>query len=306
MSRIKKSAFGAVLAVAVVLPVNSGASSNGVAEVIGTVKGKVINAAESLIESASLEGLNSIFDKAEVNMEFNGGSPEFELGVLKAYDENNADAFFFNQIGINGFDGRTTLNLGLGYRMLNADQTWMGGINAFYDQEFPNNHKRSSVGIELVSSAVQLRANKYNAITGFIKDKSGTDQSALDGEDISLKVALPYLPGAFFDYTKYKWKGVEGAKDAKGQKYTLGGKLSDNLALNVTYNDHDDASIKDKTRVELSYHWNFGQEQAQPTLFNTADTAYQLAKLTTQKYDLVERENRIIKQKKFSVIATGF
>ena len=275
-------------------------------EAIDTVTGKVINAAESLIESASLEGLNSIFDKAELNAEFNDGSPEFELGILKAYDENNADAFIFNQIGINGFDGRTTLNLGLGYRTLNADQTWMGGINGFYDHEFPDNHKRSSVGIELVSSAVQLRANKYNAITGFIKDKSGTDQSAVDGEDISLKVALPYLPGAFFDYTKYKWKGVEGAKDSKGQKYNLGGKLSDNLALNVTYNVHDDASIKDKTRVELSYHWNFGQKQTRPTLFDTADTAYQLAKLTTQKYDLVERENRIIKQKKFSVVATGF
>jgi len=275
-------------------------------EAIDTVTGKVINAAESLIESASLEGLNSTFDKAELNVEFNSGSPEFELGVLKAYGENNADAFIFNQIGINGFDGRTTLNLGLGYRILNADQTWMSGINAFYDHEFPDNHKRSSVGFELVSSAVQLRANKYNAITGFIKDKSGTNQSAVDGEDISLKVALPYLPGAFFDYTKYKWKGVEGAKDSKGQKYNLGGKLSDNLALNVTYNVHDDASIKDKTRVELSYHWNFGQKQTRPTLFNTADTAYQLAKLTTQKYDLVERENRIIKQKKFSVVATGF
>ena len=281
-------------------------TGSSASEVIDAVTGKVINAAESVIESASLEGLNSIFDKAELNAEFNGSSPEFELGVLKAYGENNADSFIFNQIGINRFDGRTTLNLGLGYRMLNADQTWMGGINGFYDQEFPDNHKRSSVGIELVSSAVQLRANKYNAITGFIKDKSGTDQSALDGEDISLKVALPYLPGAFFDYTKYKWKGVEGAKDAKGQKYNLGGKLSDNLALNVTYNVHDDASIKDKTRVELSYHWNFGQKQTRPTLFDTADTAYQLAKLTTQKYDLVERENRIIKQKKFSVVATGF
>ena len=300
--KLKVTVLNSSVALALGL-LTSGSSASGA---IDTVKGKVINAAESLIESASLEGLNSIFDKAELNAEFNSGLPEFELGVLKAYDESNADAFFFNQIGINGFDGRTTLNLGLGYRMLNADQTWMGGINAFYDQEFPNNHKRSSVGIELVSSAVQLRANKYHAITGFIKDKSGTDQSAVDGEDISLKVALPYLPGAFFDYTKYKWKGVEGAKDAKGQKYNLGGKLSDNLALNVTYNVHDDASIKDKTRVELSYHWNFGQKQAQPTLFNTADTAYQLAKLTTQKYDLVERENRIIKQKKLSVIATGF
>jgi hypothetical protein len=190
--------------------------------------------------------------------------------------------------------------------MLNADQTWMGGINGFYDQEFPDNHKRSSVGIELVSSAVQLRANKYNAITGFIKDKSGTDQSALDGEDISLKVALPYLPGAFFDYTKYKWEGLEGAKDAKGKKYTLGGNLSDNLALNIIRTDYDDVSKNDKNRIELSYNWNFGHQSQTPTLFDTADSAYQLVKLTTQKYDLVERENRIAKQKKFSTTASGF
>jgi len=190
--------------------------------------------------------------------------------------------------------------------MLNADQTWMGGVNAFYDQEFPNDHKRSSIGAELVSSAVQLRANKYHAITGFITDKSGTDQSALDGEDISLKLALPYMPGAFFEYTKYKWEALEGAADAKGKKYTLGGALSDNLTLNIIRTDYDSAATPDKNRIALSYNWNFGNESKRPTLFNTADTAYQLTKLTTQKYDLVKRENRIAKQKKFNVVATGF
>jgi len=40
MSRIKKSALGAALAVAVVLPANTVASSNGMAEVIETVKNK--------------------------------------------------------------------------------------------------------------------------------------------------------------------------------------------------------------------------------------------------------------------------
>ena len=44
-------------------------------------------------------------------------------------------------------------------------------------------------------------------------------------------MALPYLPGAFAEYTKYKWKGLDGATDSKGKKYSLGGNLSDNLAM---------------------------------------------------------------------------
>ena len=306
MSRIKNSAFGAALAVAVGLPINVGASSNGVAEVLNTVKDKAVSSAESLAERESLKGLNKIFDKAELRLEFNDGSPQFELGVLKAYDENNENAFFFNQIGINRYDDRTTLNLGFGFRALNADQTWMGGVNTFYDHEFPNAHKRYGFGAELISSSFQLRANRYTGITGFITDKSGTDSKALDGYDTRLKVALPYMPGAFFEYTSYLWKGEESAEDAKGVKYALGGHLSDALSLNIIHTDHDSAAAKDTNRIELRYHWKFGNSSARPTLFNMTDSAYQLTKLTAQKFDLVERENRIIKQKKFSVVATGF
>lgn len=292
----------ATIALGLSLVVNAQTAS----EVVDRIKNKAISTTESLIENAGLQGLNGIFDKAEFNMEFNDGTPEFELGALKAYDEDNANAFLFNQIGINRYDSRTTLNLGLGYRMLNADQTWMGGLNAFYDQEFPDDHKRSSVGVELVSSALQLRANKYHAITGFITDKSGTNQSALNGDDVSLKVSLPYLPGAFAKYTKYKWEGLESAADSKGKKYALGGNLSDNLSLNIERTDYDDTSKTDKNRIELSYVWNFGNESKRPTVFDTTDSAYQLTKLTTQKYDLVERENRIAKQKKFAATAGGF
>jgi len=117
---------------------------------------------------------------------------------------------------------------------------------------------------------------------------------------------LPYMPGAFFEYTKYKWEALEGAMDAKGKKYALGGALSDNLSLNIVRIDYDDATQNDKNKVELSYNWRFGHQSQTPTLFDITDTAYQLTKLTTQKYDLVKRENRIVKQKKFSVAATGF
>ena len=50
------------------------------------------------------------------------------------------------------------LNLGFGYRRLNADETWMGGVNAFYDHEFPNDHKRNGVGFEVVSSVLEIKS----------------------------------------------------------------------------------------------------------------------------------------------------
>ena len=302
--KLKVTALSAAVTMTIGLAHNATAQTGS--EVVSSLESKAINATESYIEEAGRSGLGYIFDKAELDVEFSNGKPEFELGTLKAYDNNNANSFLFNQIGINRYDQRTTLNLGLGYRVLNTNNTWMGGANIFYDHEFPNDHKRSSVGVELISSAIQLRGNIYNGETGFITDRSGTDSKALDGNDASFKMALPYLPGAFFEYTEYKWKTVEGAKDAEGKGYSIGGDLSDNLSINFVRTDYDDASKNDINRVQLNYSWNFGGVSNEPTLFEIADKAYQLRKLTTQKYDLVKRENRIVKQKKFGATASGF
>ena len=62
---------------------------------------------------------------------------------------------------------------------LMQDETWMTGVNAFYDHEFPNDHKRNGIGFELISSVFETRVNSYNGTTGYIKDKSGTDSKAL-------------------------------------------------------------------------------------------------------------------------------
>lgn len=249
--------------------------------------------------------LSPNFNTVEVSTNLKEGDSSVDIGALKAYGDN-PNSFIFNQINLNRFDKRTTLNLGLGYRRLNADETLMTGVNVFYDHEFPDNHTRSGVGVELISSPIQLRANMYNGISGFKNDKSGTDSKALDGHDVSLKVALPYMPGAFFEYNKYKWEAEENAKDAEGKKYSLGGNLSDNLSFNFVRTDYDDASKNDINRVQLTYSWHFGGVSNKPTLFEISNKAYQLRELTTQKYDLVKRENRIIKQKKFGATASGF
>jgi hypothetical protein len=181
----------------------------------------------------------------------------------------------------------------------------MAGVNAFYDHEFPNDHKRNGVGFELISSIFETRVNSYNGTTGYIKDKSGTNSKALDGRDMGFKVALPYFPGLMFGMNAVQWKGIDGMKDKKSRKYTLGGNLSDNLSINFEREDYKLASTKDNNSINLNYTWSFGEQNSKPKLFELASSAYELKKLGDKRYDLVKRENQIVKKKSGSLTVTG-
>jgi adhesin/invasin len=249
--------------------------------------------------------LSPNFNTVEVNTNLKEGDSSVDIGVLRAYGDN-PNSFIFNQINLNRFDDRTTLNLGLGYRRLNADETWMTGVNAFYDHEFPNDHKRNGVGLELISSALELRVNQYNGTTGYITDKSGTNSKALDGRDMGFKVALPYLPGMMFGMNAVQWKGIDGMKDKKSRKYTLGGNLSDNVSISFERHDYKNKVTTDYNSINLNYTWRFGAENTKPKLFELASSAYELKKLGDQRYDLVKRENRIVKKKSGTLTVSGY
>jgi len=241
--------------------------------------------------------LSPNFNTVEVSTNLKEGDSTVDIGVLRAYGDN-PNSFIFNQINLNRFDKRTTLNLGLGYRRLNADETWMTGFNTFYDHEFPDDHKRNGFGFEVVSSVLESRVNSYHGKTGYIKDKSGADSKVLDGRDMGFKVALPYLPGMMFGMNAVQWKGIDGLKDQKMRKYSLGGNLSDNLSMSYVRTDYKDAAKKDIDSISLNYTWAFGQEKhVRPTIFTLSDEAYKFKKLGAERYDLVKRENNLVKKK---------
>ena len=273
-------------------------------QIKSSLMSRMTSSTSSFISSGIGALLSPNFDTVEVSTNLKEGDSTVDIGVLKAYGDN-PNSFLFNQINLNRYDDRTTLNLGLGYRRLNDDETWMTGVNAFYDHEFPDDHKRNGVGFEVVSSVLESRVNIYNGTTGYKKDKSGTDSKALDGRDMGFKVALPYLPGMKFGMNAFAWKGIDGMKDKKGRKYTLGGNLSDNLTLNYVRTDYKDAATKDTDSINLKYTWNFGQKSTKPKLFDLSSTAYKLEKLGDERYGLVQRENRIVKKLSASVTLTG-
>ena len=302
-SNLSKMCLSSLLTMSLGFSLN--ASADDSEQIKSSLMSRMTSATGSFISGGIGAILSPNFDTVEVRTNLKEGNSMVDIGVLKAYGEN-PNSFLFNQINLNRYDDRTTLNLGLGYRRLNAEETWMTGVNAFYDHEFPDDHKRNVVGFEVVSSVLESRVNSYNGTTGYIKDKSGIDSKVLDGRDMGFKVALPYLPGMMFGMNAVQWKGIDGLKDQKMRKYTLGGNLSDNLSLSYVRTDYKDASKKDTDSISLNYTWAFGQEKhVRPTLFTLADKAYEFKKLGAERYDLVQRENNLVKKKSGKLTVTG-
>ena len=303
-SNLTKTALSALLTMS--LGFSLSVSADDSEQIKSSLMSRMTSSTGSFISTGIGALLSPNFNTVEVSTNLKEGNSSVDIGVLRAYGDN-PNSFIFNQINLNSFDKRTTLNLGLGYRRLNADETWMAGVNAFYDHEFPNDHRRNGVGIEVISSVFETRVNTYNGTTGYIKDKSGTDSKALDGRDMGFRVALPYLPGMMFGMNAVQWDGIDGMKDQKDRKYTLGGNLSDNLTLNYIRTDYKDAAKKDTDTISLNYTWAFGQEKhVRPTLFTLSDKAYEFKKLGAERYDLVQRENRIIKKKTGVLTVAGY
>ena len=302
-SNLSKILLSSILTMSLGFSLN--ASADDSEQIKSSLMSRITSSTSSFISSGIGALLSPNFDTVEVSTNLKSGDSTVDIGALKAYGDN-PNSFLFNQINLNRYDDRTTLNLGLGYRRLNQDETWMTGVNAFYDHEFPDDHKRNGVGFEVVSSVLESRVNIYNGTTGYIKDKSGTDSKALDGRDMGFKVALPYLPGMMFGMNAVQWKGIDGLKDQKMRKYSLGGNFSDNLSLSYVRTDYKDASKKDTDSITLNYTWAFGQEKhVRPSLFTLADKAYEFKKLGAERYDLVKRENNLVKKKSGTLTVTG-
>ena len=123
---------------------------------------------------------------------------------------------------------------------------------------------------------------------------------------MGFSVSLPNMPGMKFGMNAFAWKGIDGMKDKKGRKYTLGGNLSDNLSLEYIRTDYKDAATEDTDSIALNYTWNFGQDNTQPKLFEFSSSAYELTKLGDERYNLVQRENRIVKKKSGVLTLAGY
>lgn len=272
---------------------------------------------DSVIDSIT-DSMSNAFDSFLTN-EVAKSLPNSEVSISNAANEDASISIFtvvplkeskdlkettFFQGSLYHQDSRQTLNLGLGYRQLSDDENWLYGVNSFIDQEFPYNHQRGSIGLEARSSAIELNANKYYAISGWKNGENSTQEQALDGQDIELGLAIPYMPHSKIYHKSFKWDALNGADDLKGKTTSLniqGDILTPGLTLEVGKTDYD-GSKADKDFVSLTYTLNADKNTYKPL---TSSQPFVFTSMKDKRLDKVRRENRIIKQVGFDIVVSG-
>ena len=246
--------------------------------------------------------LGKIFPTTEVSLS-SGVTNEVTGSILVVKPlSNDEDNIFFTQMSLFfSDDSRETINLGIGKRKLLIDDKLLVGANLFFDNEVSYSHRRTSLGLEVISSVGHLRANQYYALSGWKSGLGGIEERALSGNDIELGAPLPYLPWTSVNFRSFKWIGVESVEDQEGDEMSLEAKLPYGITVEGGKRSHD-GTTEDAQFVELT--WSCCKEEEQK--FGINDKAYNLTSVANQKFAKVKRQNLIIKQKRMDLSVIGF
>lgn len=231
------------------------------------------------------------YDQGEVQLE---GMSVYGLHETKNW-------FIFNQTSIVNYDGRTTLNFGIGARHINDSDTVILGLNAFHDYEFGSEHRRASIGGEVLTSLFQLRANYYKALTDE-RLYEGTYEEALDGHDFKFTYELPYFYDSDVFFKASHWYDGNGYRTSTDE-FGLTAEVVPNMIVKLAGSRTDGGSTD--ALASVTYRLVFG---ARPDTRVKRDGVWRFAlePVRHMLYQPVERENRIVKKTvKFGVTVSG-
>ncbi len=259
--------------------------------------GDLQNSVGSKVDAYVEQGISNWLGNTEVSIKgITDGKPTIGiLTVQPLYESQSLLDTVFGQASLFNYDGRQTINLGLGYRRMSEDERWLYGVNAFYDHEFPYDHQRSSIGLEARSSVIEFNANKYFGLSNWKSGANSLDEKALGGYDIEAGLTLPYMPGGKIYHKQFQWDAENGVSDLKGNTTSLevsGDLLIPGLTFEVGATDYN-GNQDDKEFVQLTYKYNPGDNKVRP-LFSS--DIYQFTSMKDRRLDKVRRENMIVKQ----------
>ena len=272
----------------------------------------LVNQAESYVNGQGVGVAKSFLQKyfptveLQVDMFDTKKTTSGILIVVPLSDPKDIKNTFFMQDSVYHNDGRTTLNVGLGYRRLEMDNKLLLGVNAFYDHEFPYDHGRTSFGLEARTSVGEVNFNQYFGASGWRAGKDNINEASLGGTDLELGLPLPYMNWAKVYGRGFVWQGKDGSSDLKGGDISLRAQVPGIPGLSVeggrrlfSTAGYDDQNF---LRVNLNITDLYALKTTQP-LFS--DRAYSLDSMESRRYDKVRRENLIIKQKQGGIGIKG-
>lgn len=257
---------------------------------------------DSVVATSPFTHLELSLGSDAFGLDTNGTATKTEaMAVLRLHETKNS--FLFNQTSFVSFDGRQTVNLGFGARNINDAETVIIGANVFYDYELDSEHKRTGFGVELLTSLIELRANKYNAVTG-TRTYKGIQETALDGHDIKISGNLPYFYSSNVYFKQSEFKDGAGYK-ITNDEWGIEAEVAPNLTIGVA--QQKGTGISEQTVTSISYSIPLGGKQAPAKAMQDGKWSTSLKPIREKLYKPVQRENRIMKKAiKLGVTVSGY
>jgi len=218
--------------------------------------------------------------------------------AMNPYSKISNKHLYFTQLRLanhepyaNG-DQRTLFNAGLGFRTLAQNNNSILGINLFYDHEFEQEHQRASLGLEYLTSAFEIYANKYQRL-GDTASYGTTTETVLNGYDVNIVGQLPYMPWGKVVYNNYAWAGTN--TDTKGKRYSLEAQVLANMILEFGQSDPDVGSKEDFWK--LSLRWPATGYTPTIITHTYTDNMFPEKNMSDQMLHKVRRTNKIVTEK---------
>ena len=222
MLKVFSSTLYSQLSVLLLLALPFGANALDASQAGEQISSKVINKAvsetEGFINTQANKLANSFGNgNTEISISnIESGNPSYSIKTIQPLTTPNPDdkELVFVQGSVasdqNTADTRrSTINLGVGKRILVEDNKAIIGANAFVDYETSSKHKRASLGLEYKRSNFSAGANKYWGLSDKVTI-NGAVEEPLNGYDIRLSGQAPYAPWATIKGTHYYWDETVG------------------------------------------------------------------------------------------------
>lgn len=231
-----------------------------------------------------------------------GNKPEIGVLTFKPLEDTSNNLIFFQGSFFTHDGDRETLNLGIGKRFLNSDESFLYGLNVFYDHELDYNHRRGSIGGEIKSSIIELNTNHYFGISDQRTGKNDVQEDVADGYDLEFGAHVPYIPSAKLFAKIFEYE-IQGGSDYEGTEYSSKiGVPNSGINIELGLKEFANSSYNDHWFINLTFNLN----KINPDKKFINNEPYEKISMKDKKYEKVRRENLILKSKSFTVKAGGF
>lgn len=270
---------------------NNSAGLSNMATLLGQAASDMV--AQRAVSEAQQTGLPYL-SRVELEGSILGGKSSYSLTTVQPFWEDTENGnFLFNQMSwyhsiTDTDDGNpdNTINMGLAYRKLLLNNSFMLGGNIFFDHQFDQNHNRMSIGMDAQTSLYGMAVNHYIPLSGWKTIDSLREARAQAGWDVELSGRLPDHPEWTLFTKGFTWKGYDDHSDTYGYASSLEWSPFSALVLSAGIQDENKSSPEAKAAVRLKL--NFGESLGQQ--FNERTD---MGDMSSRVWDKVRRENII-------------